>query len=119
MINLNIGLAYIHFALKRQAENRQHLILQGMTFLFAYYDSRKQSPRIEERQEADYNIARAYHMLGLSHLAILYYTRVLKKDPDSEGPLREDLILDASHNLQLIYGIVGNPELVETVTCTI
>ncbi|TAQ84390.1 hypothetical protein B7494_g7286 [Chlorociboria aeruginascens] len=39
IINLTIGLAYIHHALQRQAENRQHLILQGLTFLFRYYDA--------------------------------------------------------------------------------
>jgi general transcription factor 3C polypeptide 3 (transcription factor C subunit 4) len=112
---MNIGLAYVHYALKRQAENRQHLILQGMTFLFTYYDARLQSPHVEERQEAHYNMARVYHMLGLSHLAIPFYSLVLKQVSGHEGPLREDLMIDAAYNLQSIYSIAGNPEMVGEV----
>jgi general transcription factor 3C polypeptide 3 (transcription factor C subunit 4) len=115
MINLNIGLAYVHYALKRQAENRQHLILQGLTFLFAYYESRSQSSSIEERQEAHYNMARAYHMLGLTHLAIPYYLLVLKKAVGQEESMREDLMIDAAYNLQTIYSMAGNPDLTDTI----
>jgi general transcription factor 3C polypeptide 3 (transcription factor C subunit 4) len=64
MINLSIGLSYIHLSLKRQTENRHFQIMQGFSFLFRYYDIRKESPKPEERQEAEYNVARAYHMLG-------------------------------------------------------
>lgn len=119
MINLNIGLAYVHYALKRQAENRQHLILQGMTFLFIYYEARLQSPHREEQQEAHYNIARVYHMLGLSHLAIPYYSLVLKAASEHEGKLREDLVIDAAYNLQSIYSMAGNLEMVEQTSLVI
>ena len=115
MINLNIGLAYIHYALKRQAENRQHLILQGLTFLFNYYDSRKTSSNIEERQEAHYNVARAYHMLGLTTLALPFYRLVFKEIEDGASS-REDLVTDAAYNLQTIYAASGNPELASAVT---
>jgi general transcription factor 3C polypeptide 3 (transcription factor C subunit 4) len=64
MINLTIGLSYIQLSLKRQTENRHFQIMQGFGFLFRYYDIRKKSPHPAERQEAEYNIARAYHMLG-------------------------------------------------------
>jgi general transcription factor 3C polypeptide 3 (transcription factor C subunit 4) len=116
MINLNIGLAYVHYALKRQAENRQHLILQGLTFLFTYYESRSQSSSLEERQEAHYNMARAYHMLGITHLAIPYYLLVLKKAVGHEESMREDLMIDAAYNLQTIYSMAGNPDLTDTIT---
>jgi general transcription factor 3C polypeptide 3 (transcription factor C subunit 4) len=70
MINLNIGLGYIHHALKQQAENRQHFILQGLTFLFKYYKSRYNSLIINEQEEAYYTIARVYYILGLEYLII-------------------------------------------------
>lgn len=116
---MNIGLAYVHYALKRQSSNRQHLILQGTTFLFTYYESRIKSPHLEERQEAHYNMGRTYHMLGLPHLAIPYYSLVLKQDPGDEGPLREDLMIDATYNLQSIYTMAGNPKLVDTARLVI
>ncbi|KAH6636478.1 hypothetical protein F5144DRAFT_611219 [Chaetomium tenue] len=34
LINLSTGLAYVHYALKRQATNRQYLLTQGFGFLF-------------------------------------------------------------------------------------
>ncbi|KIN06080.1 hypothetical protein OIDMADRAFT_24417 [Oidiodendron maius Zn] len=119
VINLNIGLAYVHYGLKRQAENRQHLILQGMTFLFIYYESRVQSPHVEERQEAHYNIARVYHMVGLSHLAIPYYSLVLKQATSNKGNLREDLVINATYNLQSIYSMAGNPAMVDNTSLVI
>jgi general transcription factor 3C polypeptide 3 (transcription factor C subunit 4) len=117
MINLSIGLAYIHLALKRQTDNRQHNILQGLTFLFRYYESRKTSLRMEERQEAHFNMARAYHMLGLTHLAIPFYWKVFDELSKGENnSMREDLVVDTAYNLQTLYAMGGNPELAEGVT---
>jgi len=78
MITLSLALAYLHYALKRQSSNRHHLLVQGFSFLFAYYDFRKVSQIPSERQEGEFNVARAYHMLGLTHLAIPFYERVLR-----------------------------------------
>jgi len=119
MINLSIGLAYIHHALKRQSENRQYGVLQGMTFLLQYYNSRKQADRIEERQEAHFNMARVHHMLGLVHLAVPYYLKVLHgKEDGVEGKYseRDDLAFNAAYNLQTIYVIAGNKELAKQIT---
>lgn len=113
MINLTIGLAYIHDALRRQAENRQHSILQGMTFVFRYYDVRSESQHVEEKMEAHYNVARAYHMLGLAHLALPYYWKVLNEVKEDS---KEDLIVDAAYNLQTIYMMSGNPEMAHNIT---
>jgi general transcription factor 3C polypeptide 3 (transcription factor C subunit 4) len=115
MINLNIGLAYVHQSLKRQAENRQHLILQGTTFLFTYYEARKLSSRVEERQEAHYNVARVYHMLGLTSLAIPYYDKVFEEIADGEEG-REDLVVEAAYNISNIYSMAGNVALAHAVT---
>ena len=126
MINLNVGLVYVHYALRRQADNRQYLILQGLTFMFIYYNMRKTSPNLDERQEAHYNIARVYHMLGLTNLAIPYYELVFKELEAAQGeedrPLggrdesREDLVTNAAYNLQSVYCMAGNEELALRVT---
>lgn len=117
MINLNIGLAYVHHALKRQTENRQYSIIQGMSFMSVYYESRSQCPHIEERQEAHYNMARAYHMLGLVHLAISFYQKVFDEIVStSEQPTHENLVIDTAYNLQAIYAMSGNVELADEIT---
>ncbi|KAK0125220.1 transcription factor TFIIIC subunit tfc4 [Cadophora gregata f. sp. sojae] len=117
VINLMIGLAYISDCLKRQTENRQYSVLQGTTFMLAYYETRKNSKHLEERQEAHYNMARAYHMLGLPHLALPYYQKVL--DEVSHGTprsMREDIVVDTAYNLQLMYTTAGNLELARQIT---
>jgi general transcription factor 3C polypeptide 3 (transcription factor C subunit 4) len=116
-INLSVGLAYVHYALRRQADNRQHLILQGMTFMQKYYNSRRTSTKIEERQEGHYNMARVYHMLGLTNLAVPFYDLVFK-EIESEGRAsgRDDLVTDAAYNLQSIYVRSGNEELATAIT---
>ncbi|ESZ97604.1 hypothetical protein SBOR_2005 [Sclerotinia borealis F-4128] len=114
VINLNIGLAYVHHSLKRQADNRQFMILQGLTFLFDYYNSRQQSSIVEERQEAHYNLARVYHMLGVSHLAIKYYLRVLNETKDHKSS-REDITIDTAHNIKVLCMITGNRKLANVI----
>jgi general transcription factor 3C polypeptide 3 (transcription factor C subunit 4) len=117
MINLNIGLAYVQLALKRQCENRQHTILQSLTFMLRYYELRRESKHLEERQEAHFNMGRTYHMLGLVHLAVTYYMKVIEElSKDGKHSEREDLVIDTAYNLQTIYTMVGNIELAEAVT---
>lgn len=116
MIKLSIGLGYVHYGLKRQAENRQFHIMQGLTFLLDYYETRRASQHVEERQEASYNVARAYHMLGLSHLALPYYVEVL--DDAQSATEQEDLAIDAAFNLQTIYSMGGNMKMTQHITDT-
>ncbi|KAI1008174.1 hypothetical protein K3495_g62 [Podosphaera aphanis] len=116
MICLSIGLAYVHHALKRQAENRQHSILQGISFIHAYYQKRKESITIEERQEAHFNVARCYHLLGLVQLAIPYYLKVFDEISDLDPTAEiENVILDTAYNLQSIYIIAGNIKLAKQI----
>lgn len=112
---LSIGLAYIHHALKRQADNRQNLAIQGLTFVLEYYALRKDSMVAEERQEAHFNLARVYQILGLTHLALPYYLRVLDES-DIAADSREDLVIDTAYNLQLIYTTAGNQKAVRDIT---
>lgn len=100
-ILLSIALCYVHHALKRQAENRHYLILQGLSFMSLYRkvrekgdkhitgkDSRmnagepekeeKRKSLIVERQEVEFNFGRVYHSLGLLHQAVPCYERALE-----------------------------------------
>ncbi|KAL9030329.1 MAG: hypothetical protein Q9196_001541 [Gyalolechia fulgens] len=85
VISLSIALAYIQHAVKRQSANRHHLITQGLSFLFGYYELRRSSRMLSERQEAEFNVARTYHMLGLTHLALPYYERCISLGHGSQG----------------------------------
>jgi general transcription factor 3C polypeptide 3 (transcription factor C subunit 4) len=120
MINLSLALGYIHHALKRQSENRHYLIMQGLSFLFVYYDLRHSSVCLQEKQEADFNVARAYHMLGLTHLAIPYYQECLELSQelyDSESKrFLDDFGRDAAMALQGIWAQDGNTDMARAVT---
>jgi general transcription factor 3C polypeptide 3 (transcription factor C subunit 4) len=119
MIHMSMALGYIHYGLKRQSENRQYHIMQGLSFLYKYYDSRKESAWVEERQEAHYNIARAYHMLGLTHLALPFYTKVLQEmqsETSATSATAEDLVRDAAYNLQTLYAMGGNFGVAKAIT---
>ncbi|KAL8768028.1 MAG: hypothetical protein Q9209_005632 [Squamulea sp. 1 TL-2023] len=103
MINLSLALAYIQHAYKRQSDNRQHLIAQGLTFLFSYYDLRIKSSVASEQQEADFNMARTYHMLGLTHLAVPYYQRCLAFRTDRHKVIGDDFAIEAAFALRNIW----------------
>lgn len=120
MINLSLALGYIHYAMKRQSENRHYLIMQGLSFLFAYYDLRHSSVSWQEKQEAEYNVARTYHMLGLTHLAIPYYQKCLELsqhlDDTESNSFMENFSRDAAMALQGIWAQDGNTEMARAIT---
>ncbi|ODQ65103.1 TPR-like protein, partial [Nadsonia fulvescens var. elongata DSM 6958] len=112
-ILLSIALAHIHRAIQRQTTNRHMQIVQGLTYMVDYYKIRSKMG-IHEHQEAAYNMARSYHMLGLNGLAFKYYEEVLSFKNTTEGGEIDDdydLKMSAAYNLQLIYTISGNGEL--------
>ena len=78
LVNLHTGIAYLHYAMGRQVENRHRAVLQGLHFLFKYLERREQSDEPSERQEAVFNVGRAFHLLGLAHLALPYYEQALE-----------------------------------------
>lgn len=74
MVNLSLGLAYVHYALKRQSVNRQYLILQGFCFMARYVDhSAGGIDRQRTISELHYNLGRLYHLLGITSLASRHY----------------------------------------------
>jgi general transcription factor 3C polypeptide 3 (transcription factor C subunit 4) len=113
MLNLTIGLTHIHQGLKGQTGLKNQEILQALTFVFRYYDIRKMSEHLAERLEAHYNVGRTYQLLGLSHLAVDYYMKVLDEAQDGIG---EEIVTSTAFNLQGLYALAGNMELASIVT---
>lgn len=120
MIKLSLALGYLHYALKRQADNRHHILLQGLAFLLEYYDCRQWSSSLSEKQEAEYNVAHAYHLLGLTHLAIPYYQRCLAMSEavrlEESGCGAEDFAQEAAFALQSFWAASGNVEKARELT---
>ena len=120
MIKLSLALGYIHYALKRQAENRHQILMQGLGFLLEYYDDRSRSGDPFEQQEAEYNVGHVYHLLGLTHLAVPYYERCLdlkKAVQKATSKNRvEDFALEAAVNLQCLWAASGNASKAREVT---
>lgn len=129
-VNLSIAAMWIQNSMKRQTENRQFGITQGLTFLYRYYDLRVASGKACHRQEAEYNVARIWHQLGLTHLALPAYERVLALSPAlqkerlasveaGEEPMdidAEDFAMEAAYALQSIYALASNHEAARRVT---
>ncbi|KAF2962966.1 hypothetical protein GQX73_g10607 [Xylaria multiplex] len=119
MILLSVGQCYIHYALKRQSENRQYLLVQGFVFLHRYYNLKVSSTSAAERQEAHYNMARSYHAIGIPHLAAEFYQRVLRDIPDDSEPNvlgNNDLSQEAAYNLQQICWAGGDLGAVKSLS---
>ena len=120
MIKLSLALGYIHYGLKRQADNRHYIILQGLASLQEYYEDRVHSCSFSERQEAEYNMAHAYHILGLTHLAVPYYERCLvlsrALQADHPGGDSDGFTLEAAVNLQGLWAASGNAVKSQEIT---
>ncbi|CAG8517969.1 13782_t:CDS:10 [Funneliformis caledonium] len=122
LISLSMGLAYMHRSMQRISDNRHLQIMQ-----------------------AEYNLGRAFHELGLYHLAVPHYERCLElpslqqvfseqkgkgKSPEKtskEYSIANDndstcLRRDAAYNLSMIYVENGSPGLAAVLLkkyCTI
>ncbi|KAI8841874.1 hypothetical protein BJ741DRAFT_593510 [Chytriomyces cf. hyalinus JEL632] len=99
LINLSLGLAYLHAAMQRRVDDRHKRVLQAFAFLYQYEELRNHSP------EALYNVGRAFHQIGLNHIAIEYYEKVLAADDGNESlwPIRE-----AAYNMSMILVASGS-----------
>ena len=112
MIKLSLALGYLHHALKRQVENRHRILMQGLAYLLQYYDCQQQSAMLSEKQEAEYNVAHTYHLLGLTHLAIPYYERCLAMSDAAQvedlGYGAEGFAKEAAFTMQNFWAASGN-----------
>lgn len=139
---LSIGLCYIHHSLKRQSENRHYLIMQGLSFMHEYRRVReREGSLLAERQEMEFNFARVWHMLGIAHLAIEGYEKVLalteeqtqthmqngsnatmtdagllQEQEQEKAPFVEDFSREAAVALQNIYALSGDLTSAQQVT---
>jgi general transcription factor 3C polypeptide 3 (transcription factor C subunit 4) len=125
IINLCIAISYVQMGYKRQSENRQYQIQQGLSFLFKYYDLRTRHNVALHLQEAEFNVAMMWHSLGLLHLALPAYERCLQlservqaeKTNNSDGDsVTEDFAAEAAFAIQTILAIGGDPEGARTIT---
>ncbi|KAJ3274925.1 transcription factor TFIIIC subunit tfc4 [Terramyces sp. JEL0728] len=97
VINLCLGVSFIHRAFHK-AERRSDHLIKGFTFLTHYR-------RLKNDCESDYNIARAFHHIGLLHIATPFYERCLQTEYS----------LEAAYNLHLIYVECGSYQLAKQI----
>ncbi|KAJ6780308.1 hypothetical protein PWT90_09391 [Aphanocladium album] len=77
MVNLSLGLAYVHYGLKRQSTNRQYLLLQGQAFISLYLEADEGSGA-RPLAERYYNTGRLFQLLGLSQLGSNLYSKAIE-----------------------------------------
>ncbi|QLQ78759.1 hypothetical protein HG537_0B01080 [Torulaspora globosa] len=105
MVNLLMGLSHLHRSMQRLTASRHFQILHGLRYMYRYHDIRSSSYDILQKQEADYNIGRAFHLLGLVSIAVQYYNKVLNDYQDDK------LKKHAAYNCIIIYQESGNTRL--------
>lgn len=105
MVNLLMGLSHLHRSMQRLTASRHFQILHGLRYMYRYYDIRTSSYTTLEKQEADYNLGRAFHLLGLVSIAVQYYNKVLNNYEDDK------LKKHAAYNCVIIYQESGNTRL--------
>ncbi|XP_072512983.1 general transcription factor 3C polypeptide 3 [Salminus brasiliensis] len=106
--SLCVGLTFFHMASQKFVMKRHPLVLQGFSFLWRYVDLRGHC------QESLYNVGRALHQLGLTHLAIHYYQKALSFPPLKLEGIDEDQVdlrREIAYNLSLICQASGNKEM--------
>ncbi|CAL9731604.1 transcription factor tau 131 kDa subunit [Monosporozyma unispora] len=108
-VNLLLGLAHMQRSMQRLTAARHFQILHGLRYLYRYYDIRKSLYTTVEKQEADYNIGRAFHLIGLVTVALKYYNRVLDNYEDDK------LKKHAAFNCINIYQESGNSALANSL----
>ncbi|KAH9879988.1 hypothetical protein J1614_002013 [Plenodomus biglobosus] len=126
MVNLSIGVAYIQHAMKRLSENRQYQIQQGLAFIHRYYELRTQENIAIHCQEAEFNVGRMWHSLGLVTLALPAYERCIEMSARVRNEAMdqcadhawdcEDFAKEAAFAMQSIYAISGDVEGARKVT---
>ena len=123
MLHLSIGISYIHQGMKRQTENRQYAIQQGIAFVQRFHELRTFNGDVSHTQEAEYNMAKIWHMLGLAHLAIPGYEKVLALSDQIDGEaaidgyaVKADYAKEAAYALQQLFALAGNQEAAAAIT---
>lgn len=106
MVNLSLGLAYVHNGLKRQSMNRQFIILQGQVFMSQYAELAMASGNDGSIAEVYYNVGRLFHLLGMVAMALKYYAMADAKMDERSGTSNLALLSRANQVMSLLS--VGN-----------
>eukprot|EP00039_Didymoeca_costata_P001884 m.55970 g.55970 ORF g.55970 m.55970 type:complete len:988 (+) comp11013_c0_seq2:89-3052(+) len=113
MLNLLLGAAYLRTIMQRRVVNRHLATAQAFCSMGKYFDLMGGKESIE----ACYNMGRAYHHIGLSHLALPYYEAVLEFSDEEDESGKEFKPL-AAYNLSIIYAASGSLELAKYIRDT-
>ena len=121
MILLCIATNYIQLSMKRQSDNRQIHIQQGLSFLSRYYDIQTAGNVAIRVQEAEFNTAKVWHLLGLNHLAVPGYQKCLAlskrvQEEGDENAETEDFSREAAFALQNIFAVSGQQAAASEIT---
>ncbi|KAF2466818.1 TPR-like protein [Lindgomyces ingoldianus] len=124
VLNLCIGLAYIQHGMKRLSENRQFQIQQGLAFTHRYYTLRTRDDIALHISEAEFNVGRVWHALGLTSLALPAYERCIalsvrvrnEENTDLERSFVENFETEAAFAIQSILAMAGDFEGARVVT---
>ncbi|BGP22119.1 transcription factor TFIIIC subunit tfc4 [Rhodotorula toruloides] len=122
LVNFALATAYLQRAMGRKTDNRQHQIAQAFAFLQQYRKLRGNC------QEAEFNLARAFHHLGMHAHAVKHYQKLLESATahaeqrmaiDGEDGVtkskKDDLVKVAAYNLVTLYAMANAPELARIV----
>lgn len=109
LLRLCVAVSQMQLVMSRANKDRGASALYGFAWMDAY-------AKIADEQEAHFNTARAYHHLGLSHLALNGYERVLElsRRCAADGAV-SDLAHEAAHNAARIFCASGNRALARCV----
>src|SRR5207248_275817 len=109
---------YLQHAMKRLSENRQFQIQQGLSFINRYYELRTKDSVALHCSEAEFNVGRVWHSLGLSSQALKAYERciALSEGVKEEASIGcgdacwgvEDFATEAAYAMQTIYILSGD-----------
>lgn len=107
MVHFSLGLAYIHYGLKRQATNRQYLLLQGQSFISRYLNT-DQGDHARPLAEKFYNVGRVFQLLGLANISNDFYAKAKEYNA---GPQQDQTVeVMTSLNMAISYLISGSKE---------
>ncbi|XP_058053221.1 general transcription factor 3C polypeptide 3 [Anopheles bellator] len=104
-----VAVTLTQIACQKFTPKKQTLVAQANIHMDQYRKGRM----AEIRHEVYYNFGRMFHQLGMLHLAVDYYKRVLSFDSAviRECPEHLDLKAETAYNLSCIYKQSGNLEL--------
>lgn len=99
--NLLSGIMYLQIAFRKSTLHKTNLLQIVYGFMQKYARNRSK----DALQEVYYNMGRLYQHVGLLHLAVVYYEKVLGFESEITNKYHEilDLKREAAFNLHLIY----------------